>query len=67
MNKITKEVWKEIDVLLKKHKLSYTAHFEPRDLYNTSSNTVVTVYDKYFEVLAYIPDFFEDGVEDETN
>ena len=65
MNKITKKIWKEIEAVLKKHKLTYTAHFEPRKLYNTSNNTVITVYDKYFEVLTYIPDFFEDEVEDE--
>lgn len=65
MNKITKEVWKEIEAVLKKHKLAYTAHFEPRELYNTSNNTVVTVYDKYLEVLTYIPDFFEDEAQDE--
>lgn len=60
MNKITKEIWKEIEAVLKKHKLSYTAHFEPKELYNPSNNTVATAYDKYFEVLTYIPDFFED-------
>ena len=57
MSKITKEVWKEIDEILKKHELSYTAHYEYRNIKEKG----VTVIDKYIEINLVIPDLFEEG------
>lgn len=64
--KITKEIWKEILEVLKKHKVPYTTHFEER---NTSTITSLsidneaqydTVQDKHIQIKLVIPDFFEE-------
>lgn len=44
---ISKEIWKEIFDVLKKHKISYTTHYENDD--------------RHIQINLVIPDYFEDS------
>lgn len=57
---ISKEIWKEILDVLKKHKISYTTHYESRDIQRAMEYPNITVQDKCIQINLTIPDFFED-------
>lgn len=54
---ITKEIWKEMLDVLKRHKISYVTHYEEKVVKN--SDTVVT--DKHIQINLVIPDYFEES------
>lgn len=58
---ITKEIWKEISNVLKKHKISYTSHWESRDIPRAMEYPDITVHDKHIQINLVIPDYFEEG------
>jgi len=60
--KISKETWKEILDVLSKHKISYTTHFESRDVQNAMECFDTTVQDKHIQINLVIPDYFDDNV-----
>lgn len=57
---ISKEVWKDISDVLKKHKISYTTHWESRDIQKSIECPDVVVQDKYIQINLVIPDYFEE-------
>ena len=59
---ISKEIWKEVLDVLKKHNISYTTHYESRDIQKAMEYPDITVQDKHIQINLVIPDFFEDGV-----
>ena len=62
MNNISKEIWKEVLDVLKRHKISYTTHYESRDIQKAMEYPDITVHDKHIQINLVIPDFFEDGI-----
>ena len=58
---ISKEVWKEVLEVLAKHKISYTEHFERRDIQKAIECPDITVDDKHIQINLVIPDYFEDS------
>ena len=58
---ITKEIWKEIDDILLKYTIPYTAHFESRDIPRAMEYSDITVQDKYVQINLVIPDYFEEA------
>ena len=64
MNRITKEIWKEFESILKKYELPTTVFYSPREVCRGLDKPIITAYDKHFEMHFVIPDFFEDEVED---
>ncbi len=60
MNNISKEIWKEMLDILKKYKISYTTHYEDRDIQKAMEYPDVTVQDKHIQINLVIPDWFED-------
>lgn len=61
MTNISKDVWKEILDVLKKHKIHFTSHCEIRDAQGTMENPDVTVVDKYVTISLVISDYYEDN------
>lgn len=59
---ISKEIWKEVLDVLKRHKISYTTHYESRDIQKAMEYPDITVQDLYIQINLVIPDFFEDGI-----
>ena len=59
---ISKETWKEILDLLSKHKISYTTHYEHRDVQKAIECEDVTVSDKHIQINLVIPDYFNEGI-----
>jgi len=57
---ISKEVWKELLDVLKKHKISYITHYENRDIERAMEYPDVTVQDKHIQINLVIPDYFDD-------
>ena len=57
---ISKETWKEILVVLDKHKIPYTTHYESRDIESVMELPDITVLDKHIQINLVIPDYFED-------
>ena len=55
---ISKDVWKEISDVLKKHKIPYTAHCTTRDLDLAMECMPVEVIDKHIQINLTIPDFY---------
>lgn len=58
---VSKEVWKEILDVLKKHNISYTTHYENRDIQRAMEYSDITVQDKHIQINLVIPDYFDDG------
>ena len=59
---ISKEIWKEVLDVLKRHKISYTTHYESRNIQKAMEYPDITVHDKHIQINLVIPDFFEDGI-----
>lgn len=59
-NNITKEIWKEIEDVLNKHNISYTSHYESRDIETAMEYPDRVVQDKYIQISLIIPDYFDD-------
>lgn len=59
---ISKETWKEVLDVLKRHKISYTTHYESRNIQKAMEYPDITVHDKHIQINLVIPDFFEDGI-----
>ena len=59
---ISKEIWKEVLDVLKKHNISYTTHYERRDIQKAMEYSDVTVQDKHIQVNLVIPDYFEEDI-----
>ena len=59
---ISKEIWKEVLDVLKRHKISYTTHYESRDIQKAMEYPNITVQDMHIQINLVIPDFFEDGI-----
>ena len=57
---ISKEIWREVLDVLKRHKISYTTHYKSRDIQKAMEYPDITVQDKYIQINLVIPDFFED-------
>ena len=57
---ITKEIWKELYPILKKHNISYTTHFEKRDIQKAMEYPDVTVHDRHIQINLVIPDYLEE-------
>ena len=57
---VSKEVWKEILDVLKKHKISYTTHYENRDIQRAMEYSDITVQDKHIQINLVIPDYFDE-------
>lgn len=57
---ITKEIWKELYSILKKHNISYTTHFEKRDIQKAMEYPDVTVHDRHIQINLVIPDYLEE-------
>ena len=64
MNNISKEEWKEISDVLKKHNISYTTHYESRDIQKSMEYSDVTVQDKYIHINLVLLDYFEECLND---
>ena len=47
MSEISKEVWKDVLAVLKKHKISYTTHLESRDITMSMGECEKTVQDRH--------------------
>lgn len=62
MNNISKEIWKEVLDVLKKHRIPYTTHYESRDVQRAMEYADVTVQDKHIQINLVIPDYFEEDV-----
>lgn len=58
---ISKEIWEDVLDVLKKHKISYTEHFERRDIPRPMECSDITVDDKHIQINLVIPDYFEEG------
>ena len=58
---VSKEVWKEILDVLNKYNISYTTHYENRDVQRAMEYSDITVQDKYIQINLVIPDYFDDG------
>lgn len=58
---ITKEIWKEIDVVLAKYQIPYTTYFEKRNVQRVMKEPDVAVRDKHYKIHVVIPDYFEDA------
>ena len=58
----SKEVWREILDVLKKHKISYTTHYESRDIQRAMEYSDITVQDKHIQINLVIPDYFDDDM-----
>lgn len=56
---ISKEAWKELLTVLKKHKISYTAHCENRDIQKAMEYPDITVVDKHIQ-----PDSLKTAIEE---
>ena len=61
--KITKEVWRDVLDILKKHKISYTTHYETRDIQCPMEYPDVVVMDKHIQINLVIPDYFDDEID----
>lgn len=59
---ITKEIWKDINNVLAKHRIPYTTHFEHRDIQKAMECPDVTVHDLHILINLVIPDYYDDGV-----
>ena len=59
---ISKEIWKEVFDVLKKHNISYTIHYESRDIQKAMEYSDVTVQDKHIQINLVIPDYFEEDI-----
>lgn len=57
MTNISKDIWKEILDVLKKHKIHFTSHCELRDI---QGDPDITVVNKYITISLVIPDYYED-------
>lgn len=57
---ITKSMWKDVQEVLKKHKISYTTHLETRDIRHPIDMSEVTVYDTHIQINLIVPDYFDD-------
>lgn len=64
MNKITKEIWKEFQDILKRYELPYTTMYEPREIWRAADDCII-VHDVNIQINLVIPDFFEDEAQDE--
>ena len=53
--KITKEIWKEIQGVLKKHKIPYSVYYEYKNL----AKSIIT--SKHIQINLVIPDYFEES------
>ena len=60
---ISKETWKEVLDLLSKHKISYTTHYESRDVQKAIECEDVTVLDKHIQINLVIPDYFDENIQ----
>lgn len=58
---ISKDVWKEISDVLNKHKISYTTHYESRDVQSAWEYSDKTAVDKHVQINLIIPDYFDVG------
>jgi len=58
MSEISKEVWKDVLDVLKKHKISYTTHLESRDISMPMGECEKTVQDRHIQINLVIPDCF---------
>lgn len=56
---ISKEVWKEISNILKKHKISYTVHWEDNALRRRDCPNL-TITDKHIQINLVIPYYFDE-------
>lgn len=57
---ISKEVWKEINNVLKKYEIPYTTHYATRDVQKTMEQPDITVHDKHIQINLVIPDYFDE-------
>lgn len=57
---ISKETWKEISNILKKHKIPYITHYESRDIPRAMEFPDLIVKDKHIQINLVIPDYFEE-------
>jgi hypothetical protein len=57
---ISKEIWKEISDILKKHKIPYTTHWARRDVQRAMEYPDITVNDKHIQINLVIPNYFEE-------
>lgn len=58
---ISKEIWKELCDVLKKHGIPCTAHYESRDVSKAMEYPDITVQDKHIQINLVIPDYFEES------
>lgn len=58
---ISKSIWEEINDILKKYKIPYTAHCTTRDLDLSIESIPVEVIDKHIQINLTIPDYYELG------
>lgn len=57
---ISKEVWREIALILQEHKIPYTTHLESRDIPVPMEECEKTVQDRYIQINLVIPDCFDE-------
>lgn len=57
---ISKDAWKEVLDVLKKHKITYTTHYERRDIPRATECSDATVQDKYIQINLVILDYFDE-------
>ena len=57
---ITREIWKDVLEVLKKHNISYTTHYEKRDVQRAMELPDITVSDRHIQINLVIPDYWED-------
>lgn len=60
---ITKDIWNDVLDVLKKHKISYTTHYESRDIPGAMECPDITVSDKHFQINLVVPDWWEESRE----
>lgn len=60
MTNLNKAAWDELFDILKKHKISYTTHYENR------VDKGVLVVDKHVQINLVVRDYFEDAAEDKS-
>ena len=57
---ISKETWRKILAVLKENKISYTTHYEKRDIQRAMEYPDVTVLDEHIQINLVIRDCFDD-------
>ena len=57
---ISKDIWRDVLEVLKKHKISYTTHLETRDVRRPVDMSEITVYDTHIQINLIVPDRFDD-------